>query len=228
MSIHSPRIDDSGNVFFSASGVGDLQYNVYRIAPGSQEPVLVIDGNNGPLVPPSSLAVAVNGAGALAFLATRGLGGNVGIYTGPDPVADKVIAVGDLLDGRVVVDLRLGERAINNNGVDGRGQIVFAARLDGDAGLQPAPCGSARRDAGKSCPPTRKTTRNQAIQVRACQDGVGAEPSATGILRSRSGTSTPSSQAIRDSSRSSRRRSRRTTRTSCTCGAGRNGCPLDR
>jgi hypothetical protein len=127
VNIHGLGIDDAGRVFFSANS-GESFNSVYRSDLGSEEPTLVIDANSGALFPVSR--VAVNGAGSLAFAAARGLNGPIGIYTGPDPDVDKVVEVGDLLDGRLVLEIRLGERAINNNGVDGRGQILFAAALD--------------------------------------------------------------------------------------------------
>lgn len=128
-SIQAPRIDDSGRVFFIARRLGDVESNVFRIDPGSQDPLLLIDGNDGSVAPLNAISFAVNGSGGLALLA-RTPGGTLGIFTGPDPAADKVVEVGDLLGGRPVLELRLGERSINNNGVAGRGQIVFAARLD--------------------------------------------------------------------------------------------------
>lgn len=131
----SPRIDDTGRVFFSGSEQGEQRWNVYRVDPGSQEPIKLIDGNNGPLRLTDTAAVAVNGAGSLVFIAERGLNGPRGIYTGPDPNSNTVIEVGDVLDGRTVVDLHLNPRALNNNGLDGLGQIVFAARLFGDSGF---------------------------------------------------------------------------------------------
>jgi hypothetical protein len=134
VTINGLRIDDSGAVYFSGSSVGEQQTKLYRIDPGSQDPVVLVDGNAGPLVLHSSISVAVNGSGSLAFMATRGVGGTAGIYTGPDPVAHKVIEVGDVVDGRTVTELLMYERAINNNGVDGLGQIVFSVRFDNDEG----------------------------------------------------------------------------------------------
>jgi hypothetical protein len=50
----------------------------------------------------------------------------LGIFTGSDPVADKVIARGDELFGRPVHGLTL-----SRNGLNDSGQIVFTATLDG-------------------------------------------------------------------------------------------------
>ena len=50
--------------------------------------------------------------------------GSTGIFTGPDPVVDKLIGTGDLLDGSTVTDLVLSNRALNNSN-----QVVFVATL---------------------------------------------------------------------------------------------------
>lgn len=47
-----------------------------------------------------------------------------GIYTGPDRVADKVIATGDSLFGSTVTDL-----AFDRDGMNNKGQIAFTAHL---------------------------------------------------------------------------------------------------
>jgi len=70
-------------------------------------------------------AVALNDAGQLAFLREQFTTPNVkGIYTGPDAVADKVIATGDSLFGSRVTDL-----AFDRDGLNNAGQIAFAATL---------------------------------------------------------------------------------------------------
>lgn len=85
-------------------------------------------------------APSMNDHGTIVFLADRGAFGNNspwGIFTGPDPVIDKVIASGDMLFGSKVTscDIRWGidspPRMINN-----KGQVVFLANLeDGTSGV---------------------------------------------------------------------------------------------
>jgi hypothetical protein len=106
---------------------GDLKTGgggIFTTNGGSINPAIV----NGPLVPypwPS-----VNDAGTVGVLAIHTPGGSVGIFTGPDPVADKVIETGDILFGSVVQQLAFF-RGINNHG-----QIAFLARLaDGTIGV---------------------------------------------------------------------------------------------
>jgi hypothetical protein len=71
---------------------------------------------------------AINDNGEIVFSAyLDGLPQNVnshGIFLGPDPVADKVIAVGDSLFGSTVTNLFLSSDGLNNSG-----QIAFLADL---------------------------------------------------------------------------------------------------
>jgi hypothetical protein len=75
---------------------------------------------------------ALNDRGEVAFLGTLP-GGAQGIFTGPDPVRDKVIQVGDALDGSTVSDLSF---AIAHTGLNNRCEIAFVATLsDGRQGI---------------------------------------------------------------------------------------------
>jgi hypothetical protein len=66
---------------------------------------------------------SINDAGHVAFSAGLDTG-SFGIFTGPDPQADKVIARGDPLFGSFVVDVAFDWQGQNN-----AGQVAFAARL---------------------------------------------------------------------------------------------------
>ena len=66
---------------------------------------------------------SLNNKGAVAFWATLDAGGN-GIFTGPDPAEDKVIAVGDSLFGSEVTELVFGREGLNS-----AGQVAFVATL---------------------------------------------------------------------------------------------------
>ena len=73
---------------------------------------------------------AINNNGKVAFKAILNLG-ETGIFTGPDPIADKVIATGDSLDGSSVKNVSFMPSGLNNNG-----QITFFAKLaDGTTGI---------------------------------------------------------------------------------------------
>lgn len=72
-------------------------------------------------------SVSINSSGTVAFSAglTAGLPQDrVGIFTGPDPIADRVIAEEDTLFGFTVVNLRFGNNALNDVG-----QIAFSYQL---------------------------------------------------------------------------------------------------
>jgi hypothetical protein len=55
--------------------------------------------------------VAIDNAGGVAFEAILP-NGDHGIFTGPDPVADKIVETGDILGGERVIDVQLGN--LNN------------------------------------------------------------------------------------------------------------------
>jgi hypothetical protein len=51
--------------------------------------------------------------------------GVTGIFTGADPIADKVIAIGDTLFGSRVTSLSFSNKGLNNSG-----QLAFVAGLE--------------------------------------------------------------------------------------------------
>ncbi len=75
-------------------------------------------------------APAINNNGTVAFGAQLDTG-EYGIFTGADPVADKVIAIGDPLFGSTVTSL-----GFSNKGFNDASQIAFSAKLaDGSGGV---------------------------------------------------------------------------------------------
>ncbi len=73
---------------------------------------------------------AINNQGTVAFKGVLKRGG-LGIYIGPNPVTDKVIALGDSLFGSTVTDLYFSNRGLND-----KNQLVFYAKLaDGRTGV---------------------------------------------------------------------------------------------
>lgn len=76
--------------------------------------------------------LAINDQGVVVFGAyTDRAGGTYGIFTGPDPIADKVIQEGDTLAGATVTNLFFSRGGFNNSG-----QIAFNATLsDGTSGV---------------------------------------------------------------------------------------------
>lgn len=79
----------------------------------------------GPFADFSSLSV--NADGDLVFRATFD-GGGAGIFTGADPFTDKVVQIGDVIDGRTVLDLGLRK----GDAINADGDIVFDAVLSGE------------------------------------------------------------------------------------------------
>lgn len=117
----------SSNVnFYSFLAVNDAGY--VAASSGSQIQL----GNGGPFstVVGTSLdfshfgAVSLNNANELAFYALTPTGQR-GIYRGPDPIADKIIATGDTLLGSTVTQLAFGRRGLND-----AGQVAFWAKME--------------------------------------------------------------------------------------------------
>ncbi len=70
---------------------------------------------------------SINNRGTVTFLARLDAGGS-GVFTGPDPVADKVIATGDPLLGSTVANLAISQSE-PGVGLNEKGQIAFFAEL---------------------------------------------------------------------------------------------------
>jgi hypothetical protein len=65
----------------------------------------------------------ITNAGALVHIATP-RDGSLGLFAGPDPEADRILAIGDPLFGSTVVEL-----ASNPVSVNSAGQVAVRARL---------------------------------------------------------------------------------------------------
>jgi hypothetical protein len=93
----------------------------------------MIADNTGPFRTFGSGLPAINDAGTVAFLASLDEGGS-GIFTGPNPVTDKVIATGDSLFGSTVTSLSFNR--FSSKGLNNAGQLTFFAQLaDGISGI---------------------------------------------------------------------------------------------
>jgi hypothetical protein len=117
------------------SGVGSLgrgaSINESGLVAGT-EPTIAVTAQNGvvdivgdgrpPATPYSGGfdAIALNDLGQVVFGAVERATGHFGLFTGPDPVKDKVVQVGDTVLGGVVTEIRFLTGGFNN-----RGQIVF-------------------------------------------------------------------------------------------------------
>ena len=115
-------INAGGTVVFQAS----LDGGGFGIFTGSGGPTSPIADTGGPFL---TLATpAINNGGAVAFQGTLD-GGGFGVFLGPDPILNKVIAIGDPLFGSTVTDIVPSLYYFND-----AGQVAFSALLaDGRA-----------------------------------------------------------------------------------------------
>jgi hypothetical protein len=116
-SFGDPALNDNGKVAFAA----DLVRGGSGIFEGDGGPVRTV-ALTGDVFRAFAGAPSLNAAGEVAFAAT--LADGTGIFTGPDPVADRVIATGDELSGSVVTDVGFFRQGLND-----AGQVAFFARL---------------------------------------------------------------------------------------------------
>lgn len=128
----APAISDNGQVLFQAtlkaSSDGPQVPGLFVSASGS---VYRVADANGHFIS-FGYAPAVNAQGQVAFLGTT-RSGKVGIFTGGDPQVDRVVAIGDDLDGSTVFDLSV---LSFRTGLNNSGQIAFIAELaDGRTGV---------------------------------------------------------------------------------------------
>jgi hypothetical protein len=124
----SPAINDRGHVLFQALLADFATTGLFLSRQGKISTVLDSTGAFAGF----GDAPALNSRGEVAFEGTTWMG-LLGIFTGGDPVADRVIAVDDPLDGSTVqaLDGLAFDAALND-----RGQIAFIATLaDGRTGV---------------------------------------------------------------------------------------------
>jgi hypothetical protein len=135
-SFNEPSINNKGTVAFSASFDDGTPSAVILRRKGERQHVVVAGGPAFRSI--GSGEVSINDADEVAFLATLP-DGRFGIFTGPDPEADRVVVTGDLLCGAAVRGVSLFRDSLNN-----AGQLAFGAVLaDGRSVI-------ARTDAGAS------------------------------------------------------------------------------
>ncbi len=104
-----PIRNDAGSIAFCASLAAGGS-GVFVAAGGRIESVL---DTSGPFE--SFRGVLLDGLGRLVFYATP-IGGTLGVYTGPDPIAGRLLGMGSPLFGSTVVDFALNPVSINDAG----------------------------------------------------------------------------------------------------------------
>ena len=135
----SPAINDRGQVLFQAT-LNDLNGTTGLFLASRGEISTVLDSTGS--FTEFGRAPAINARGKIAFEGTTP--DLVGIFTGGDPVADRVIGVGDVIDGSAVssVGSLAFDSALNN-----RGQLAFIVGLaDGRTGIYRADPTRCERD----------------------------------------------------------------------------------
>ncbi len=115
-SVIGKGIDSSGDVLWQENLTNGSE-DLWLTSPaGTSTLIADTTGAYANFSDPYSFSPALSPSGKIAFIATL-KNGNVGIFTGEDAVADKVIEQGDLLFGGTVGSvLSIGSEGINNNG----------------------------------------------------------------------------------------------------------------
>jgi hypothetical protein len=127
--VQPPVFNDSGTAAFVRSFFDETaQQFVEEIVTGSGGPLTTVVDTRGPFAFFGFRPPALNNSGDVAFHATLDGSSTSGIFVGPDPVADRVIATGDTLDGMTVRNLTFCEEGLNDSG-----QLTFVAELEDPA-----------------------------------------------------------------------------------------------
>ena len=114
-----PSLNDVGQVAFRAQ-TGPTGEGIFLFSGGAVTPI--VEGDF-----PTIAALgdpSLNNVGEVAFILEPDFGNQI-LVTGPDPVADRVIGVGDALFGRIVTGLLFGREGLND-----AGQLAFTAFFD--------------------------------------------------------------------------------------------------
>jgi hypothetical protein len=125
--VQEPVLNDAGTAAFQRSFTDEAtQEFVEQIVTGSGGPLTVVADTRDEFAffgfrPPS-----INNDGEVAFHATLD-DGTSGIFVGSDPIADRVIATGDTLDGAIVQNLVFCEEGLSDSG-----ELAFVATLAAD------------------------------------------------------------------------------------------------
>jgi hypothetical protein len=128
-------MNNDGTVVFGASNdytsLSDLYLGIYTWTNGNLHLVADSDAYSfGVLRDYDQPYYKINNSGEVVFATVRSGDSNMGLYTGPDPLVDRIIGPGDALDGSTVVGVDFFR------GLNDAGQIAFWAGLeDGRRGI---------------------------------------------------------------------------------------------
>jgi hypothetical protein len=112
-----PSVNDHGTVAFAAT-LRDGGAGIFTADEGKIAPIIQRDGAF-----ETCRGALITGAGAVVCIATP-RGGTLGLFAGPDPEGDRILALGDPLLGSTVADL-----ASNPVSVNAAGQVAIRASL---------------------------------------------------------------------------------------------------
>ncbi len=113
-----PDINDVGTVAFGV----ELDGGGRAIWTSDGGSITTVVESNGPF--DSFPVYDINDAGTVAFFGFEDLTFITGIYTGPNPANDKVVKIGDTLDGLLVQNVGFERGGLNNPG-----QVAFVAQF---------------------------------------------------------------------------------------------------
>ncbi|MEM8780584.1 MAG: choice-of-anchor tandem repeat NxxGxxAF-containing protein [Cyanobacteria bacterium P01_G01_bin.49] len=128
--IEGPTLNDNGTVAFDVLlDDPDPEISLQGIFTQNGEDLQLVVDNSGDFS--SFQRPAINNQGTIVFSAGLDAGSG-GIFAGPDPVADRVIGIGDTLFGSTVTGVSFTQQT----GLNNQGQIAFTASFaDGSSGI---------------------------------------------------------------------------------------------
>lgn len=131
VSVIDKGIDNNGDVLWQENLTNGNE-DLWLTSPGGTNSLVAnTTGAYAQFSDPYAFSAGLSPSGQIAFIATL-KNGNVGIFTGPDPVADKVIEEGDpLFGGTVGFVLSIGPECINDNG-----SLAFVANTESQGQFQ--------------------------------------------------------------------------------------------
>jgi hypothetical protein len=125
VSVQEPTFNDAGTAAFVRSFVDPISGEfVEEIVTGNGGPLTTVADTRGAFSSFGFRPPSLNTAGDVAFHAALDDFTTSGIFVGPDPVADRVIATGDALDGATVQNLTFCEEGLSDSG-----ELAFIAQL---------------------------------------------------------------------------------------------------
>jgi hypothetical protein len=122
LALNGVDINNIGTVAFHAKFKTSGGQGIFT---GNGGPVTTIADTSGAFSGFPGESPSINSNGEVVFIATL-TGGGIGVFSGPDPVSDKVIETGDPLFGSVVTDLLANGTQL---GLNDSGQVAFMASL---------------------------------------------------------------------------------------------------